>query len=133
MDKVGIYFLCYFPLVLLLPPPLRPSLSLPPRLRPSLLLSSLFQSTSQPMQQILTRMAIYDFIRVIVVCDDTILNKPVDRWPLCDAFLAFYSKVRTQLGRLSVRPSIRPFCVCCKSQFVLLVCVCVLRCFLCVR
>lgn len=45
------------------------------------------------MQNILMRVGVHEFVRVIIFTDDTILNKPIEEWPECDALIAFYSKV----------------------------------------
>ena len=45
------------------------------------------------MKNILLRMAVNEYVRVVVFTDDTILNIPVEKWPYCDALIAFYSKV----------------------------------------
>ena len=44
------------------------------------------------MKQILSRMTDNN-VRVMLFTDDTILNVPVEMWPVCDALVAFYSKV----------------------------------------
>ena len=31
-------------------------------------------------------------IKIVVFSDDTILNKPVVEWPVCDCLIAFFSK-----------------------------------------
>ena len=45
------------------------------------------------MKNILLRMAVNEYVRVVVFTDNTILNIPVEKWPYCDALIAFYSKV----------------------------------------
>ena len=37
-------------------------------------------------------MAAQEYVRVVIFTDDTILHKPVEQWPYCDALIAFYSK-----------------------------------------
>lgn len=44
------------------------------------------------MHNILSRMAAQEYVRVVIFTDDTILRKPVELWPYCDALIAFYSK-----------------------------------------
>lgn len=44
------------------------------------------------MQSILSRLQHYDHVKIVVFSDHTILNDPVDQWPLCDCLLAFFSK-----------------------------------------
>ena len=50
------------------------------------------QTNSQPMQEILGRMSVFDFVDIFVFPDDTILNVPVEKWPICDCLISFYSK-----------------------------------------
>lgn len=51
-----------------------------------------FQTNSQPMQEILGRMSVFDCLDIIVFPDETILNDPVEAWPICDCLISFYSK-----------------------------------------
>ncbi|XP_065175495.1 inositol hexakisphosphate and diphosphoinositol-pentakisphosphate kinase 2-like isoform X1 [Sycon ciliatum] len=46
---------------------------------------------SKPMQTILSRIQSYGFIEVIIFDDDTILNKPIEEWPHCNALISFFS------------------------------------------
>ena len=41
--------------------------------------------------QILGRLARFEHIEVLVFPESTILNEPPEAWPICDAFLSFYS------------------------------------------
>uniref|UniRef100_A0A1X7UU03 Inositol hexakisphosphate and diphosphoinositol-pentakisphosphate kinase n=1 Tax=Amphimedon queenslandica TaxID=400682 RepID=A0A1X7UU03_AMPQE len=50
------------------------------------------KSFSGPMNSILTRIGSHEHVRVIIFTDNTILYKPVEEWPYCDALIAFYSK-----------------------------------------
>ena len=50
------------------------------------------QTLAPPMQSILSRLKHYDHVKIVVFSDDTILNKPVDQWPICDCLVAFFSK-----------------------------------------
>uniref|UniRef100_A0A182VT33 Inositol hexakisphosphate and diphosphoinositol-pentakisphosphate kinase n=1 Tax=Anopheles minimus TaxID=112268 RepID=A0A182VT33_9DIPT len=50
------------------------------------------KSQSKPMKEILTRLQEFEFIRMVVIGEDIILNEPVDRWPLCDCLISFHSK-----------------------------------------
>lgn len=45
------------------------------------------------MQNILSRIGYHEHVRVVIFSDDTIVNRPVEEWPTCDALIAFYSKV----------------------------------------
>ena len=45
-----------------------------------------------PMQSILTRLRQQEYIRLVIFSDHTILNEPVEKWPLCNCLVAFYSK-----------------------------------------
>ena len=44
------------------------------------------------MQEILGRMSEFDFVDIFVFPDETILNVPVEDWPICDCLISFYSK-----------------------------------------
>ncbi len=43
------------------------------------------------MQNILTRLASYDYIEIQIFSDEVILYQPVDEWPVVDCLVAFYS------------------------------------------
>ncbi|KAI6647990.1 Inositol hexakisphosphate and diphosphoinositol-pentakisphosphate kinase 1 isoform X12 [Oopsacas minuta] len=49
------------------------------------------KSHSIPMEQILDRIRKTILVQVIIFSEDTILNKPIEDWPSCDAFMSFYS------------------------------------------
>ena len=65
------------------------------------------QSFSGPMHNILSRIGSHEHVRVIIFTDNTILTKPIEEWPTCDALIAFYSKVCPVLinAHLNVRYS----------------------------
>lgn len=44
------------------------------------------------MQEILNRMSAFDCVDIFVFPDDTIMNIPVEEWPICDCLISFYSK-----------------------------------------
>lgn len=50
------------------------------------------KSQSKPMKEILTRLQEFEYIRMVVIGEEIILNEPVDRWPLCDCLISFHSK-----------------------------------------
>ncbi|KAL9985509.1 hypothetical protein ACROYT_G007924 [Oculina patagonica] len=50
------------------------------------------KTNSQPMQEILGRMSAFDCVDIFVFPDDTIMNVPVEEWPICDCLISFYSK-----------------------------------------
>uniref|UniRef100_A0A182PL38 Inositol hexakisphosphate and diphosphoinositol-pentakisphosphate kinase n=1 Tax=Anopheles epiroticus TaxID=199890 RepID=A0A182PL38_9DIPT len=50
------------------------------------------KSQSKPMKEILTRLQEFEYIRMVVIGEDIILDEPVDRWPLCDCLISFHSK-----------------------------------------
>ncbi|XP_053681984.1 inositol hexakisphosphate and diphosphoinositol-pentakisphosphate kinase 2 isoform X4 [Sabethes cyaneus] len=50
------------------------------------------KSQSKPMKEILTRLQEFEFIRMIVFSEETILKEPVENWPLCDCLISFHSK-----------------------------------------
>ena len=43
------------------------------------------------MQEILGRMATFDFFEFVFFSDNDIRNEPVENWPLCDCLISFYS------------------------------------------
>ena len=45
------------------------------------------------MQSILAQLRQQEYIKLVVFSDHTILNEPVEQWPLCNWLVAFYSKV----------------------------------------
>ncbi|XP_058442888.1 inositol hexakisphosphate and diphosphoinositol-pentakisphosphate kinase 2 isoform X14 [Malaya genurostris] len=50
------------------------------------------KSQSKPMKEILTRLQEFEFIRMIVFSEETILKEPVENWPICDCLISFHSK-----------------------------------------
>ncbi|XP_029430180.1 inositol hexakisphosphate and diphosphoinositol-pentakisphosphate kinase 1 isoform X17 [Rhinatrema bivittatum] len=50
------------------------------------------KSKSKPMTQILERLCKFDYITVVIMCEDVILNEPVENWPVCDCLISFHSK-----------------------------------------
>ncbi|VEL25904.1 unnamed protein product [Protopolystoma xenopodis] len=49
------------------------------------------KAKSKPMKEILRRMDKFQHIRVIVFEEFTILEEPIEQWPICDALISFYS------------------------------------------
>ena len=50
------------------------------------------KSHSKPMQEILDRLLLFDYLKPIVFEEETILKEPVENWPLCDCLISFHSK-----------------------------------------
>ncbi|KAM9125180.1 inositol hexakisphosphate and diphosphoinositol-pentakisphosphate kinase 1 isoform 2-T2 [Pangshura tecta] len=50
------------------------------------------KSKSKPMTQILERLCKFEYITVVIMGEDVILNEPVENWPLCDCLISFHSK-----------------------------------------
>lgn len=50
------------------------------------------KSCSKPMQEILTRLALFEHIKIIVFEEEVILHLPVEEWPICDCLISFHSK-----------------------------------------
>src|SRR6185437_9312563 len=50
------------------------------------------KSSSRPMQEILTRLEEFEYIKTVVFSEKTILNDPVETWPLCDCLVSFHSR-----------------------------------------
>jgi hypothetical protein len=49
------------------------------------------QATSAPMKEMLARIAATADFEVVVFSEAQILQDPVDRWPVCDSLICFYS------------------------------------------
>ncbi|XP_063781975.1 inositol hexakisphosphate and diphosphoinositol-pentakisphosphate kinase 1 isoform X17 [Pseudophryne corroboree] len=50
------------------------------------------KSKSKPMTQILERLCKFEYITVVIMSEDIILNEPVEKWPVCDCLISFHSK-----------------------------------------
>ncbi|XP_053128434.1 inositol hexakisphosphate and diphosphoinositol-pentakisphosphate kinase 1 isoform X2 [Hemicordylus capensis] len=50
------------------------------------------KSKSKPMTQILERLCKFEYITVVIMGEDVILNEPVEDWPPCDCLVSFHSK-----------------------------------------
>ncbi|KAG9489223.1 hypothetical protein GDO78_005298 [Eleutherodactylus coqui] len=50
------------------------------------------KSKSKPMTQILERLCKFDYITVVIMSEDIILNESVENWPICDCLISFHSK-----------------------------------------
>ncbi|MEE6503353.1 hypothetical protein FKM82_004802 [Ascaphus truei] len=50
------------------------------------------KSKSKPMTQILERLCKFEYITVVIMSEDVILNEPVENWPVCDCLISFHSK-----------------------------------------
>ncbi|KAK6619993.1 hypothetical protein RUM44_006393 [Polyplax serrata] len=50
------------------------------------------KSQSKPMKEILTRLEEFEYLKMLVFPEETILKKSVDEWPLCDCLISFHSK-----------------------------------------
>lgn len=44
------------------------------------------------MTQILERLCKFEYITVVIMGEDVILNEPVENWPSCDCLISFHSK-----------------------------------------
>ena len=51
----------------------------------------ILQTAAQPMQNILQRLQV-PYIKIILFSDRVILEDPIEEWPLCHCFIAFFSK-----------------------------------------
>ena len=49
------------------------------------------KAQSKPMCEILKRLP-EDFFTVTIFGDDTLLNKPIEEWPICECMISFFSK-----------------------------------------
>ncbi|KAM6426731.1 inositol hexakisphosphate and diphosphoinositol-pentakisphosphate kinase 1 isoform 4-T5 [Liasis olivaceus] len=50
------------------------------------------KSKSKPMTQILERLCKFEYITVVIMGEEVILNEPVENWPACDCLISFHSK-----------------------------------------
>jgi len=50
------------------------------------------KSLSKPMKEILSRIGEFEYIKTLIFPEDTIVNYPVEEWPICDCLIAFHSK-----------------------------------------
>ncbi|XP_072138272.1 inositol hexakisphosphate and diphosphoinositol-pentakisphosphate kinase 1 isoform X2 [Mobula birostris] len=50
------------------------------------------KSKSKPMTQILERLCKFEYISVVIINEDVILNESVENWPVCDCLISFHSK-----------------------------------------
>ncbi|KAL0268247.1 UNVERIFIED_CONTAM: hypothetical protein PYX00_010269 [Menopon gallinae] len=50
------------------------------------------KSQSKPMKEILTRLEEFEYLKMLVFQEETILKKPVEEWPICDCLISFHSK-----------------------------------------
>lgn len=60
------------------------------------------KSKSKPMTQILERLCKFEYITVVIMGEDVILNEPVENWPSCDCLISFHSKGNTSVAGLSL-------------------------------
>lgn len=60
------------------------------------------KSKSKPMTQILERLCKFEYITVVIMGEDVILNEPVENWPSCDCLISFHSKGNTSVAVLSL-------------------------------
>lgn len=49
------------------------------------------KTNSKPMQEILTRLDLFEYITICMFEEKTILEKPVNEWPKCDCLISFQS------------------------------------------
>lgn len=59
------------------------------------------KSKSKPMTQILERLCKFEYITVVIMGEDVILNEPVENWPACDCLISFHSKGKTSVQALA--------------------------------
>lgn len=60
------------------------------------------KSKSKPMTQILERLCKFEYITVVIMGEDVILNEPVENWPSCDCLISFHSKGKKCVAHLSL-------------------------------
>ncbi|CAH1790258.1 unnamed protein product [Owenia fusiformis] len=50
------------------------------------------KSSSRPMQEILERLELFQYIETLIFDEDVILKSPIEDWPICDGLISFFSK-----------------------------------------
>ena len=45
-----------------------------------------------PMQHILQRIQVQEYIQIVMFTDKVILEDPIEEWPICDCLIAFFSQ-----------------------------------------
>ncbi|XP_071447220.1 inositol hexakisphosphate and diphosphoinositol-pentakisphosphate kinase 2 isoform X14 [Hetaerina americana] len=50
------------------------------------------KSQSKPMNEILTRLQEFEYLKIVVFPEEVILKEPVEDWPICDCLISFHSK-----------------------------------------
>ena len=59
------------------------------------------KTLSKPMKEILTRLEEFEYIKTYIFSEKTILEEPVERWPVVDCLISFHSKVISSATVLS--------------------------------
>lgn len=54
------------------------------------------------MTQILERLCKFEYITVVIMGEDVILNEPVENWPSCDCLISFHSKGKKPVAGLGL-------------------------------
>ncbi|XP_078484024.1 inositol hexakisphosphate and diphosphoinositol-pentakisphosphate kinase 2 isoform X7 [Ciona intestinalis] len=49
------------------------------------------KTKSKPMQEILNRLQLFEYIQINIFDEDDVMNKPVSEWPHCDCLISFQS------------------------------------------
>ncbi|CAF5017604.1 unnamed protein product, partial [Rotaria sp. Silwood1] len=47
---------------------------------------------AKPMEEILSRLEQFEFLRIIIFPESTIHDKPIEEWPFCHVLISFHSK-----------------------------------------
>ena len=50
------------------------------------------KSQSKPMREILERLERFDYLNIIILTEELILNEPIENWPVVDCLISFHSK-----------------------------------------
>lgn len=56
------------------------------------------KTQSKPMQEILNRLDMFEYITIDIFAEDTIVNKPIGEWPMCDCLISFHSNGKSVTG-----------------------------------
>lgn len=69
------------------------------------------KTKSKPMRMIMDRLKMCGDFEIITFEDNTILNEPVENWPICDCFIAFFSTGFPLAKAKEYSNLRRPFCL----------------------
>ncbi|XP_075251165.1 uncharacterized protein LOC142343261 isoform X3 [Convolutriloba macropyga] len=69
------------------------------------------KTDSKPMKQILNRLKVFEYLNVVIFEESVILNEPVDRWPIVDCLISFFSTDFPLDKAIEYQKLRQPFCL----------------------